>query len=739
MTATDSAKKRRSRRTAERGETVNFTVASALLRELGERLVGQAHIALAELIKNSYDADATVVELTIDEDEIVVSDNGHGMTRKAFTDYWMRIGSPHKEELENSPNGRPLTGSKGVGRLAAQFLAHELQIETSAGQGRELLEAEVDWDEAVDAGELTQARAFIDSSRRKGDFPGGSGHGTRLILRNLKQEWYADALELLGRELWPLRPPFRAAGDEKSAFDIQLSSDLEGAEESFERQMKAILDLWDARVSARLVPLDEDPEGRQGGRRTVQISVEIGGRVENRQLTLKRCKLDRLDYEIRIFDLRYKQPAGIKVGLAREYLNRFGGVHVYDAGFHLPYYGPEADWLGVEMDHSHRVTKSKLLPPELEFANGLEFLPTNSRLWGVVNVNTSRERRVVKKRGVSDRNALTIQVSRDRLVDNLAYKSLRDAVRSGLDLYAMLEARKHGEEIERLRPTEPVPVKAQRIEEVLDRYREDIPPPVFRKLNTQVEDVVRTAEAETQVAAGRAGLLGALATAGISAVAFEHEFSRNLESLERSAKLLQKAVLNEEFDRVDKLATLMLAAVDEARRMRQIFSPMFSEEDRARKIKPRAEPLISGVFEALGPFATDVATRFKGLDEVRLPAGTQAEWSALWQNLAINAINAMTDSPERKILVRHEREGGTDQIFLEDTGAGVDLEAADQLFEPFSRATEAPVGNAGMGFGGTGLGLTIVRMLSETLQCRVEFVAPSSDFSSSARVAWRER
>ena len=77
---------RRDRRstTPRDAEELFFTVASALLRELGERLVGQAHIALAELIKNSYDADATLVELTVEEDEIVVTDNGHGMTYADF-------------------------------------------------------------------------------------------------------------------------------------------------------------------------------------------------------------------------------------------------------------------------------------------------------------------------------------------------------------------------------------------------------------------------------------------------------------------------------------------------------------------------------------------------------------------------------------------------------------------------------------------------------------------------------
>ncbi|MEI6128403.1 MAG: hypothetical protein WCQ99_17805, partial [Pseudomonadota bacterium] len=40
-------------------EVALFSVDSMLLRELGERLVGRPHIALAELVKNSYDADAT--------------------------------------------------------------------------------------------------------------------------------------------------------------------------------------------------------------------------------------------------------------------------------------------------------------------------------------------------------------------------------------------------------------------------------------------------------------------------------------------------------------------------------------------------------------------------------------------------------------------------------------------------------------------------------------------------------
>ena len=66
--------------------TLPFTIDAELLRELGERLVGKPHIALAELVKNSYDADATEVTIKFapNKDSIEIRDNGHGMTFDEF-------------------------------------------------------------------------------------------------------------------------------------------------------------------------------------------------------------------------------------------------------------------------------------------------------------------------------------------------------------------------------------------------------------------------------------------------------------------------------------------------------------------------------------------------------------------------------------------------------------------------------------------------------------------------------
>ena len=170
-------------------KTVRFQADSALLRELGELLVGQPHIALAELVKNAYDADATRCCVSIGENKITVEDNGHGMNRNEFLKHWMTIGTRHKQDTGESRRfKRNVTGSKGVGRLSAQFLAHELEITTvSAASPKRRLVAQVDWDDAIRKEKLTKAEAHYRMERGSTHFPGQASHGTRVAMRRLKQ------------------------------------------------------------------------------------------------------------------------------------------------------------------------------------------------------------------------------------------------------------------------------------------------------------------------------------------------------------------------------------------------------------------------------------------------------------------------------------------------------------------------------------------------------------------------
>ena len=84
-------------------ETAYFSVDSRLLFQLGEKLVTDRAVALAELVKNSYDADATRVMIKMENIKsqggtITIQDNGTGITLSSFKKNWMRIATIDKEE-----------------------------------------------------------------------------------------------------------------------------------------------------------------------------------------------------------------------------------------------------------------------------------------------------------------------------------------------------------------------------------------------------------------------------------------------------------------------------------------------------------------------------------------------------------------------------------------------------------------------------------------------------------------
>lgn len=706
---------------------INFTVDSALLQELGERLVGRPHIALAELIKNSFDADATVAEVTVSADEIEIIDDGHGMDFEAFESYWMRIGSPHKGAKRVSPGGRAVTGSKGVGRLSAQFLADKIEL-TTRSEGEEAVRAEVDWREAVAAKDLTKATAqwdYVEGER----FAGNATHGTRIRLLRLKQAWDAGALEALARELWPLQPPF-ASEEEKSTFRVELASADPEGEKTFERQMRAILELWEARITGSI------ERGRDGsGVHKVRIQFRDDTFVSH-EVPIHGLLMASARYEVRAFTLENRQPHGIGVEAARNYLRDFGGVHVYDAKFHLPYYGPQIDWLGVEQDHAHRLSKSQLLPAELQVSEGMNFLPTNSRLFGTVQIDTGAERDAASEDQLREGEVLSIQISRDRLIDNRPYRQLVNAVRWSLDLYAMEQARRSWSAKEPKEAT--LSEQATRIEDVLERYREEIPDPVRTDLLSSLAELAASVESEAEQAARQASLLGSLATAGISAIAIEHEAGRQNSELERLTRRIERYAKQSEDPKLAKMAAELKQWSTTSRSTRALFGAFLDEESREKVQRLGARSVIERTVEGSKLLLRGVTVDASEVsDELVLPEGRFADWTAIFQNVLVNSANATLDSEERLIAINSGQVARNVSIHIQDTGSGVDLNKAEELFLPFVREQEISEDRRALGAGGTGLGLTIVQMMARSLGCRVAFAEPEKGFATSFRLSWR--
>ena len=735
-------------------KSINFTVDSELLRELGERLVGRQYIALAELVKNSFDADASKVDITIGDDSIEVSDNGHGMTEGDFAERWMRVGSTHKVKERRSPTfRRPLTGSKGIGRLAVQFLASELELTSVPNMVRlpiasapEELYAMVDWESAVQAGDLTHATALYDLSE-SGDavFPLGKAHGTRVILKRLKHEWNPEEFESLAREVWFLQPPFRSltqsANGEVATFQVALSAPDPSAVSLFNTQMSRIMDIYTSRLIGRLVA------GDGIGKRGLRLSLELEGLPFTRyqyQVPVRgsdQCLIDSLEFEIRIFTLQNRQPYGIPVQKARNYLRQWGGIHIYDAGFRIPYAGPGADWLNLEFDHSHRLTQSQLLPSDLNVRMGLNFLPTNSRVIGVVNIDTSKEARAAAGGDEPTNQHLQIQVSRDRLVTNEAFRQLQDAVRFALDYYATRLAVLRLEE-KAAKQGVPTPRSiAASVWDVLEEHQDEIPEPISRELTKALDRTIDSVREQSEWSRNQSGLLGAMATVGATAIAFDHQFNQQLVVLEYQAETLDDAIkTNPELkELIGVVPGRIRRWIRDARDTRRMFSPISDERNRTAVTRFRAKQLVQDMAGNIRSILRGVKVDISGVDrDLLLPEASYPVWMAIFHNIFMNASNAMLDADKKVIAVSSFKSGKRRVIRVQDTGVGVDLENAVDLFEPLHRGLDISADRRELGYGGTGLGLAIVKMLATDLRAEVGFTRPSAPYTTSFEFEWGE-
>ena len=118
------------------------------------------------------------------------------------------------------------------------------------------------------------------------------------------------------------------------------------------------------------------------------------------------------------------------------------------------------------------------------------------------------------------------------------------------------------------------------------------------------------------------------------------------------------------------------------------------------------------------------------------PGGQSTNVATLFQNVFINAVNAMLDFPTRRIVCAGGRTGRRAWLRVSDTGAGIDLETAEAMFEPFRRALDISQERRALGLGGYGLGLTIVRMIAESRGARAHFVEPEAPFATAFELYW---
>jgi HSP90 family molecular chaperone len=123
---------------------------------LGDQLIRDAGIAVFELVKNAYDADASKCTVTMhnisdpDKAHIIIEDDGVGMSLETVFGVWLEPGteyrSQQKEEGRRTKKGRLPRGEKGIGRFAVHKLGKQIKMVTRARNAKEVV-VDLDWED----------------------------------------------------------------------------------------------------------------------------------------------------------------------------------------------------------------------------------------------------------------------------------------------------------------------------------------------------------------------------------------------------------------------------------------------------------------------------------------------------------------------------------------------------------------------------------------------------------------
>lgn len=229
------------------GTSLKIRPYARLLTMLGEQLIRDEQIALAELIKNGYDADADWVKVSFigfkhkkesgdyditKDSKIIIEDNGSGMERNVIEKSWMNPATPNKKLKEKSSivtkKGRTIQGEKGIGRFAVLKLGRNIEITTRPiGVDREYTltydfskydddflkengeEKELYLDQLSIDLQQEPPSYFIDRKVvvNNKDFT-DNAHGTRIVISDLKGTWDNDKIDKVNKESQKLESVF---------------------------------------------------------------------------------------------------------------------------------------------------------------------------------------------------------------------------------------------------------------------------------------------------------------------------------------------------------------------------------------------------------------------------------------------------------------------------------------------------------------------------------------------------
>jgi signal transduction histidine kinase len=742
----------------EKTENLNFTVDSALLSELGEKLVETVYIALVELIKNSYDADASMVNVKFVEGEdslveIHISDNGSGMDFFQVEKYWMHIATTNKASETISPKyGRPRTGSKGIGRFCCRRLGRSLDLVTTGikNNAYETTKIRFHWLEFKPGTSVTKIKCPGEKSTARSGLS-----GTSLIISDLVGEWNIRNYETLKRELAVLvsnRGTHRKGYQDDPGFNISIEApQFEGG----------IRNLREDFVNAGWGTITAHINNKH------QAVCELNAMGIGRKTTVSSALFPNLkDISLKIGILvddqaQLRDKSVLSLGrLRNEILPNWGGVQIRQKSFRVYPYGDD-DWLEIDRDRGLR----KLAPRgELyAFAQSLEGVNPSRALLSMLSMRNY----VGNVEIGSNATGFEMKVNREGFIQSDAFEDLKCFTRYAIDWaniyreYFIRSKVKEDAETARLQLEEVIHEKIEPgklLESVAEYLRKEartitayLPTSLKKEFKESIDKASDAILRHNKDSKEEMRHLRLIASTSTLLLIFSHEVKSLLGLLEQNQSAL--GIIEDKLKTQDKtmVREIREGLTDTKTRFDELLSMTSLIGIDSRSASPATLALRERVERAVKAFQLisnryNIDLDFKDVpNNVVINSILEAELYAILLNALSNSIKSVIAAGGDKIIkISAKREQGKTIIKIMDTGIGINPSYYEEVFIPFIADPEGklykhlskrlnPEDKYIVGTG-SGLGLSIVKEIVQIHKGSIAFHAPKDDWKAELEI-----
>lgn len=721
---------------------VRFSVDAGIINRLGKELVGRHETAVSELVKNSYDADATEVNLIFENawssgGILIIEDNGHGMDKEQLVNGFMRLSSSDKihNPISNKYK-RQRAGKKGIGRFATQRLGDKLTIITQTENSQEALKVVINWDE------FQTDKDLLTISSRIEFIPKEKEEGTTLIIEGLREGWSDAMIKRVYRYTSELLQPFPLSKKKKKE---NRPSDDPGFKSNYFRKDED-----------ELIPIiDEEKAIFQ------HALAEIEGYVLDDGQGCWALKSDKLNFSQEVYAIGnnekdkedFSTPFNLIKGVhfkayyfvydpslfapgtftfIRDLGYEKGGLKLYRNGFRVLPYGEQGDdWLGLDKSNNRNIILAQ--HPNRNFFGFVELEDES----GDFEETSSRE-------GLIENEYLKELV-------NFVYRSLTSAVMKVSELRGRkVTASQKGFTKREEDPSEKVDRGLEQIQDFFESEDDSNEEDSNHSSNyekkeraKQIFEELKQARDEekqkTQSLIDENNMLRILAGLGLVIGEFVHEVQRFLPGFDADIRFLKNAVKDykEIYERTELLETNVKS-----------FTAYTSYFDKAisRNVHRELEPIeLRDVVRSFETVIKNDLKRagtqfippvFDGYDLFTVPMHP-SEWASILFNLYTNSKKAIKRAKsDGKIFIKCGRD--EKNVFLEfsDNGDGITKENEENIFNAFyttSTVANHTVDDA-TALTGTGLGLKIVKDIIEFYNGEIYVTTPYEDYKTTIRI-----